>query len=103
MNKIIVLGLVICGILALLVGNTHRLLPADSDPCQQDMTHNNHIADLPMFHCIGHTEYEVEPGKDGLDAIRAWDHIHPWMDIDWHISQGFNSEQAPLLLNKMEK
>ena len=100
MNKKIVLGLVICGVLTLLAGNTHRLLPADSDPCQQDVTHKNHVADLPMFHCIGHTEYEVEPGKNGLEAVRAWDHVHPWMEMDGHTAQGFSSEKATHLLSK---
>ncbi|MEQ8204862.1 MAG: hypothetical protein RIA65_01710 [Woeseia sp.] len=98
MNNKVRVGLVISGIAVLLLGNTHRLLPAESDPCQQDMTHAGHVSELPMFHCIGHTEYEWEPGKDGLEAVSAWDHIHPWMDFDWHIAQGFSAEHAARLL-----
>ena len=103
MKRMIFGGLVVGGVLVVLVGNTHRWLPVDSDPCQQDMTHKSHVAELPMFHCIGHTEYEVNPGRDGLDAVLAWDHVHPWMGMDWHLIQGFSSEQAALLLDKANK
>lgn len=47
---------------------SHRILPADSDPCQQDITHRGHIAELPLFHCIGHSEGTAAGG---------WDHVHP--------------------------
>lgn len=103
MKRIIVGGLVFCGMFVVLAGNTHRLLPADSDPCQQDMTHKSHVAELPMFHCIGHTEYEVNPGRDGLDAVLAWNHVHPWMDMDWHLTQGFSPEHAARLLDKAKE
>ena len=92
-NKLVVIiGILV--VLILLAGNTHRIFPADSDPCQQDMTHLNHISELPMFHCIGHTEYEVAPNKTGLFQIAKWDHIHPWMNLEWHLEQGFTKEHA---------
>jgi len=102
MNKRILAGLAILGIAVLLLGNSHRLLPTESDPCQQDMTHIGHVSALPIFHCIGHTEYEWEPGKEGLEAVRKWDHIHPWMDFDWHITQGFSADQAARLVGKRD-
>ena len=81
-------------ILVLLVGNTHRVLPASSDPCQQDISHLNHVNELPMFHCIGHTEFVVAPDKKGLFRIAKWDHIHSWMTLEWHLQQGFTKEHS---------
>jgi hypothetical protein len=98
MKRKILFGLGFLGLVVLLAGNTHRILPEDSDPCQRDMTHKGHIDALPMFHCIGHSEYEVAPGNQGLEAIVAWDHVHPWMDREWHVAQGFSAEQAASLL-----
>ncbi|ANO52047.1 hypothetical protein [Woeseia oceani] len=102
MSKKVFAGSAILGVAVLLLGNTHRLLPAESDPCQQDMTHAGHVNDLPMFHCIGHTEYEWKPGAEGLEAVQKWDHMHPWMDYDWHIAQGFSAEQAARLVGKSQ-
>ncbi len=102
MNKLKV-GLV-TGIISLILvtvaGNTHRILPAKSDPCQQDLTHQGYVNELPMFHCIGHTEYVVAAGKKGLNSVNKWNHIHPWMTRDWHLSQGFSAEQIERLLAK---
>ena len=103
MKRLVLSGLLVCGALVLMAGNTHRWLPAEYDPCQQDMTHEGHVAELPMFHCIGHTEYEVGPGQKGLDAVREWNHVHPWMDINWHLAQGFDRERARMLLATEEE
>jgi hypothetical protein len=58
------------------------------------MTHLNHINDLPMFHCIGHTEYVVSSKGKGLTRVKKWDHMHSWMTLDWHIEQGFTQKHA---------
>lgn len=100
MNKLkigLVTGIVSL-ILVAVAGNTHHILPAESDPCQQDITHQGHVNELLMFHCIGHTEYVVDAGKTGLHSVAKWDHIHPWMTKDWHLSQGFTAEQTERLL-----
>jgi len=68
---IFLLGAFVLGIAAF----SHRLLPPEVDECQQDVSHEGHIADLPMFHCLGHTEFNIQSG--------AWDHVHPWMDDEW--------------------
>ena len=93
----LITGAVITG-LVLAAGTTHLWIPAASDPCQQDLSHQGHVASLPLFHCIGHTEFEVLPGAHGLAAVGAWDHLHPWMDRDWHLEQGFTPDQADRLL-----
>jgi len=95
----LVIGIFIL-VLVGVVGNSHRVLPVEADPCQQDMTHRGYVNELPMFHCIGHTEYLVAAGKTGLSSVAEWDHIHPWMTRDWHLSQGFSTEQAERLLAK---
>lgn len=97
MKKLIVI-FVLLVTLVLLAGNTHHFLAASSDPCQQDISHLNHVSELPMFHCIGHTEYVVAPGKEGLLSVGRWDHIHSWMTFDWHIQQGFSKDHALALL-----
>ena len=99
MNSKLIVVLSVFAVLILLAGNTHRFLSASSDPCQQDISHLNHINELPMFHCIGHTEFTVAPGKSGLLRVAKWDHIHPWMTLDWHIEQGFNKEHALELIS----
>jgi len=93
MKKIISVSIIVI-VLFLLIGNTHRILPASSDDCQTDISHVNHINDLVMFHCIGHTEYMVAPEKEGLLQVAQWDHLHSWMTLEWHIEQGFSKEQA---------
>lgn len=98
MNKKLIAILVAIIALVLLAGNTHRFLSAESDPCQQDISHLNHINELPMFHCIGHTEYEVAPNEKGLLQVAKWDHIHPWMTLEWHLAQGFSKEHALRLI-----
>lgn len=89
--------------LIFLAGNTHRIIPAKYDPCQTDITHKSHISDLRMFHCIGHTEYQVNPEEDGLLRIKKWDHVHPWMTLEWHLKQGFTKEQALDLLSDSDQ
>ena len=81
-----------------LAGHTHLLLPAANDPCQTDMSHLDHINELSMFHCIGHTEYVVAQGKKDLSKVAEWDHRHPWMKIEWHLQQGFSEAHAHELL-----
>ena len=67
---------------------SHRLLPADMDECQQDVSHLGHVSELPLFHCIGHSETNRENGD--------WDHQHPWMTEEWHAEHGFvNSSSLP--------
>lgn len=97
MRKIIISILVII-ILILLGGNTHRLLPASMDDCQTDMTHVDHVNELRMYHCIGHTEYVVDPNVEGLFRVKNWEHIHPWMTLEWHLEQGFSKNHALHLL-----
>lgn len=78
MKAVKVLGSVVFLLAAFLVGIaafSHQLLPADMDECQQNVSHLGHISDLPLFHCIGHTEFDMETGE--------WDHVHPWMDEEW--------------------
>ena len=94
MKKRIITATIVLIILILLAGNTHRLLPASKDPCQTDITHASNVNELPMFHCLGHTEYVVAPEKEGMLRIARWDHLHNWMTLDWHIQQGFSKEQA---------
>ena len=93
MKKFIISILVII-ILLLLGGNTHRLLPASMDDCQTDITHAEYVNELPMFHCLGHTEYIVASDKEGLLRVAQWDHLHPWMTLEWHLQQGFSKEHA---------
>ncbi len=99
MKKNIVIVPVIIIILILLAGNTHRFLPESVDDCQTDMTHIDHLDELPMYHCIGHTEYVVDFEKDGLFRVAKWDHIHSWMTLEWHLQQGFPKEHALKLLS----
>jgi len=99
MKKIIISATIIIIILFLLAGNTHRLLPASKDPCQTDMTHAGHVNELPMYHCIGHTEYEVNQEKEGLLRVSKWDHFHSWMTLEWHLKQGFSKEKAIELIS----
>ena len=86
--------------LVILAGNTHRFLPAGVDPCQQDMSHEGYVNQLPMFHCIGHTEFEAAPAQQGLEAVEKWDHRHPWMTMEWHLEHGFSQAQARRLLGR---
>lgn len=75
----ILLGIVVvAGALVLAAGFSHRILPAEWDDCQQDITHMGHTDELPMFHCIGHSEG---------GAAYGWDHVHPWMTEDWHLER----------------
>lgn len=91
-------SLILIIIAFLAIGNTHRILPENCDPCQTDISHKGHINELSMFHCIGHTEYEVDYGKEGLLRVKKWDHIHSWMTLDWHLEKGFSKEHAEKLL-----
>ena len=78
MKGIKILGAVLFLVVAFLVGVaafSHRLLPEDMDECQQDISHQGHTGELPAFHCIGHTEWNMETG--------TWDHEHPWMTEEW--------------------
>ncbi len=93
MKRLIIAVFVII-ILIFLGGNTHLLLPASKDPCQTDMTHAGHVNELQMYHCIGHTEYEMNPEKKGLFRVAKWDHLHSWMTLEWHLKEGFTKEQA---------
>ena len=102
MKKIIISVLIII-ILIILGGSTHRLLPASKDPCQTDMTHADHVDELPMYHCIGHTEYEVNPENEGLLRVSKWDHLHSWMTLEWHLQQGFSKEKANELISLSKK
>jgi len=95
-----IIPLLVLIILIFLGGNTHRLLPVSMDDCQSDMTHLGHINELPMYHCIGHTEYVVDPKAEGLFRVKNWDHIHPWMTLEWHLEQGFGKNHAIRLLEK---
>lgn len=97
MKKLIISTIIII-ILVILAGNTHRLLPANMDDCQTDMTHEGHLNELSMYHCIGHTEYEVNPQSEGLLRVAKWDHIHDWMTIEWHLEKGFSKEHAKRLI-----
>lgn len=97
-KKTLLFVLIASIIFVLLVGNTHRILPAENDPCQTDFTHKGHIDELPMFHCIGHTEYEVNTEEKGLLRVKKWDHIHSWMTLEWHLEQGFTREHSLDLL-----
>lgn len=98
MRKGIIGAFVLLVVLVGLAGNTHRLLPASNDPCQTDISHLDHVNELPMFHCIGHTEYVVAPGENELRHVARWDHLHSWMDLDWHLQQGFSNEHAVELI-----
>ena len=97
-NKIIAAFIVLI-VLVGLVGNTHRLLPASDDPCQTDISHLGHVSKLPMFHCIGHTEYVVAPNQEGLLRVARWDHLHSWMTLEWHLQKGFNETHALKLIS----
>ncbi len=94
MNRI----LIGCGAAVLLLlglaANSHRVLPADMDPCQKDMSHQDHVSELPFFHCLGHKEYVVDHEQDGLLRVESWYHLHPWMTLEWHLEQGFSRERA---------
>jgi hypothetical protein len=102
MKKIIIFFFIIT-ILVLLGGNTHRILPTTMDDCQTDMTHLGYVEELPMYHCIGHTEFEVSPEKEGLLRIAKWDHLHSWMTLEWHLQKGFSKEQAIELISLSKK
>jgi len=77
--------IIVAGVL-MLAAFSHRILPEDSDECQQDVTHKGHISELPVFHCIGHSETKPETG--------AWDHVHPWMTSEWHSEHGLEESHA---------
>lgn len=77
MNRTVVAVVSLLTIILGLAAFSHRILPATADECQRDVTHAGHIADLPLFHCIGHSETSPETG--------AWDHVHPWMTEEWHL------------------
>ncbi len=81
-------------LLLALAANSHRVLPAEMDPCQEDMSHQGHLSQLPFFHCLGHTEYLVDPEQERLLRVESWDHAHPWMTLEWHLDKGFSREQA---------
>jgi hypothetical protein len=98
-KKVTLLSLITIIVIFFLAGNTHRILPTANDPCQIDMTHKDHINELPMFHCIGHTEYEVNPEEKGVLRVKKWDHIHSWMTLEWHLQQGFTKEHALELIS----
>ncbi len=102
-KKAIFISLIIIIIVILIAGNTHRILPEANDPCQTDMTHKDHINELPMYHCIGHTEYEVNHEEKGLLRVKKWDHIHNWMTLEWHLQQGFTKEHALELISPSNK
>lgn len=93
-------GIFILFLLVLAAGNTHRFLPLSMDECQEDLSHLDHIHDLPMFHCLGHNDFIVNPGGTGFDFIGQWEHIHPWMTKDWHLQKGFTTKQTETLLKK---
>ena len=102
MKNKIVMTLILLGVLVLLIGNTHRILPSSKDPCQMDISHKDHVNELPMFHCIGHTEYKVDPDEEGLLRVARWDHLHSWMTLEWHLEQGFSKENAAKLVSQSE-
>ena len=81
-----------------LAGNTHRFLPVADDPCQTDLSHIDHVNELSMFHCIGHSEYVVASEQRGLLRIAKWDHLHPWMTLEWHVHEGFSQTHARELI-----
>ena len=75
----------IAALITTLAAFSHRILPADADECQRDVSHVGHIPELPVFHCIGHSQRNVE--------TNTWDHVHPWMTAQWHRQHGF--EESP--------
>jgi len=81
-----ILGLIVVAGILTLAAFSHRILPADSDECQQDVTHKGNISELAVFHCIGHSETNPESG--------AWDHTHPWMTAEWHREHGLEESRA---------
>ena len=102
-KKLTIVFSILIVLLLLAAGNTHRILPAENDPCQTDISHKGHVNELAMFHCIGHTEYEVNYEADGLLRVKKWNHLHPWMTLDWHLKQGFTREHAIQLIEKSKK
>lgn len=72
--------------LGILGAYSHLLLPAGIDECQLDMSHLNHVAELPAFHCLGHSEWNVEHD--------TWDHLHPWMTEEWHRERKMDESHA---------
>jgi hypothetical protein len=72
--------------LFLLAAFSHHILPASVDECQQDVSHQGHIAELPAFHCIGHSEWNMQAD--------TWDHVHPWMSREWHREQQVDESHA---------
>lgn len=76
MKKTFIAAAVLLIIMVGLAAFSHRILPVDMDECQRDVTHAGHVGDLPLFHCIGHSELDPEAG--------TWDHQHPWMTEEWH-------------------
>lgn len=99
-SRKVFLALVGAATAVLVVGNTHRILPAESGPCQLDISHVDHVKELPMFHCIGHTEYVVAAGEEGPARVAAWDHLHPWMTLDRHLEHGFTEAHAIELIER---
>ncbi len=79
--------------LFVLAGSTHLWLPASADDCQIDISHKDNLWSLPPFHCIDHTEFSRQFGADGTEII-TWDHLHPWMTIDWFLEHGYSEEEA---------
>ena len=75
MKKFTLAALLVLAALVGLAAFSHRILPPDVDECQRDVSHAGHVAELPLFHCIGHSEREADTG--------AWDHVHPWMTDEW--------------------
>jgi len=102
-NRVILTSLVTLIIIIFIAGNTHLILPTANDPCQTDMTHKGHIKELPMFHCIGHTEYKVNPEEKGLLRVEKWDHLHSWMTLEWHLQQGFTKVHALELISTSQE
>lgn len=54
------------------------------------MTHDDHVNKLQMYHCIGHTEYEVNPEEKGLLRVKKWDYLYSWMTLEWYLEIGFS-------------
>jgi len=65
---------------------SHRILPASMDECQQDVSHGDHVSELPAFHCIGHSEWNLESN--------TWDHVHPWMTEEWRREHEIDGSSA---------
>jgi len=79
-------AVVMVAIMLALAAFSHRILPAEVDECQRDISHAGHVAELPPFHCIGHSEWDT--------AEDTWDHRHPWMTRQWHVQHGIDESHA---------